>query len=389
VLGDRVYVVDHGRGRIVVFDESGNYLSSFGAERLASPEGIAVRDDDTLLVSDQNRILQYSIPEETWDVVSDLSSQAGHLTHLALSPNGELYATDFDGNRVFVLSEMRDLYSNLAVEIQRIDSSRFPEITVEVSAETRRGTPLVGLEGRNFVLTEGFQPVANPRLVRANTESAPVDTVLVVEKSIAMKGFQQELSDTAQRLFQDAGKGGGLEVLSADRRARVDAPFGSSRLEVVESLRRPDWTPEWRFDLGVRMAAAELIPRAQHKAVVYAGSGALPADSFADYSLAEVGDYLKNNGIPLFVVHYDTDLAPELGFLCEASGGRAFFYYAPAGLGPLLEARRQQVSSRYMLRYTSRSDDQFGLGYIELRAEVVLNRKSGRAASGYYAPLRD
>jgi DNA-binding beta-propeller fold protein YncE len=99
----------------VVFDESGNYLSSFGAERLASPEGIAVRDDDTLLVSDQNRILQYSIPEETWDVVSDLSSQAGHLTHLALSPNGELYATDFDGNRVFVLSEMRDLYSNLAV----------------------------------------------------------------------------------------------------------------------------------------------------------------------------------------------------------------------------------------------------------------------------------
>jgi DNA-binding beta-propeller fold protein YncE len=389
VVGGRVWVVDHGRGRIVVFDESGNHLYSFGEQRLSSPEGIAVLDEDTLLVSDQNRVLEYNIPDETWELVSDLSSQAGNITHLAISSNGEVYATDFDGNQIIVLSEMRELYSNLAVDIERIDSSRFPEITVEVSAESRQGVPLVGLEDRNFVLTEGYRPVADPRLIRANTDAAPVDVVLVVEKSIPMKGFQRELDATAETLVQQFGKGGGVEVLSADRRARVDAPFGSSRLDVLESLRRPDWTPEWRFDLGVRMAASELIPRARHKAVVYAASGSLPADAFAEYSLAEVGDYLRNNEIPLFVVHYDVDLAPELRFLCELSGGAACFYYAPSGLGPLVGALSRQLSSRYVLRYTSRSDDRFGLQYIELRAEVILNRRSGRAASGYYAPLRD
>ena len=38
VLDDRVYVVDHGRGRIVVFDDSGNYLFSFGEDRLRRPD---------------------------------------------------------------------------------------------------------------------------------------------------------------------------------------------------------------------------------------------------------------------------------------------------------------------------------------------------------------
>ena len=65
-------------------------------------------DEDTLLVSDQNRVLEYNIPDETWELVSDLSSQAGNITHLAISPNGEVYATDFDGNQIIVLSEMRD-----------------------------------------------------------------------------------------------------------------------------------------------------------------------------------------------------------------------------------------------------------------------------------------
>jgi DNA-binding beta-propeller fold protein YncE len=389
VLGNRVYVADHSRGRIVVFDDSGNHLYSFGENRLRRPEGIVVWDSDTLLISDENRILQYRITDETWNTLSDLSAAAGRLTHLALSPNGELYATDFDRNRIFVLSQMSDLYSNLAVGIERIDSTRFPEITVEISAETRGGNPLVGLEGRNFIMTEGYQPVGAPRLIRANTDPATLESILLVEKSIVMKGFERDLVEAAERLFQELGQRGGLQVLSADRRPRVDAPFGSSRLEVSEAVRRPDWTPGWRFDLGIRMAASELIPRGQRKAVVYVGSGSLPDDSFGDYTLVEVADYLKNNGIPLYVVYFGRELAPELEFLCAETGGGAFSYYAPAGLNPVLALMRRWVSSRYMLRYTSRSEGRFGMNYIELRTEVVLHRKSGRAASGYYAPLSD
>jgi hypothetical protein len=284
---------------------------------------------------------------------------------------------------------MSELYSNLAVQIERIDSSRFPEVTVELSAETRQGSALVGLESRNFVLTEGFRPVTGARLIRANTDSAPLEAVLLAEKSIAMKGFEGDAVRAAERLYGELGKGSGLQVVSAEERPRVAAAFGSSRLQVSASLRRQEWSPRWRFDLGARMATSELIPRSNRKAVVFAGVGTLPGEAFVDYSLVEVADYLKNNAVAFYVVYFGPELAPELEFLCSESGGGAYSYYAPAGLDALLVDMQQRISSRYNLRYTSRADARFGLNYIELRAEVVLHRKSGREASGYYAPLSD
>ena len=123
--------------------------------------------------------------------------------------------------------------------------------------------------------------------------------------------------------------------------------------------------------------------------MVFAGTGDLPPDAFADYSLVEVVDYLKNNAIPLYVVYFGESVSPELEYICAETGGGVFSYYAPAGLDALLAAMKRYVSSRYSLRYSSRSDARFGQSYIELRAEVILHRKSGRAASGYYAPLSD
>ncbi|MBN1834215.1 MAG: hypothetical protein JW820_00115 [Spirochaetales bacterium] len=389
VEGGHVYVADQGKGRIAVFDQSGNFVRAIGEGRLVKPEGLVFRDPDTLFVSDDTRIERYRVSAETWETVSDLRAEAGRLTHLAFSPNRELYATDFDRNRIFILSEMSALYSNLSVEIDRVDASRFPEITVEVSAAGRDGTPLVGLQGRNFVLTEGYAPVGNPRLVRANTDTAPLEVVLLVERSIAMKGFERDLAQAAEALHRELAQQGGLQLISAGERPRVVAPFGSTRLQVATAVRQPDWTPRWRLDLGLRMAASELVPRPHRKAVVYVATGALDQDAFSDYSLVEVADYLKNNAIPLYVLCFGQEPAAELEFLCRESGGALYFYYAPAGLNPLFSGMRDYVGPRYTLRYLSRSDAMFGKNYIELRAEVILHRKSGRAAIGYYAPLSD
>ena len=395
VVGTRIYVSDHSRGRIVVFDDSGNYLESFGEERLSAPEGTVVVGGDSLLVADRNRILEYRLSTATWDTLGDLSSEAGRLTHLAMSPNRELYAVDFDKNRIYILSRMSDLYSNLSVRIERIDSTRFPEITVELSAETRQGSPLVGLEARNFILTEGLEPaelkpVVAQRLVRTNTDPAPLEAVLVVEKSIPMRGFEGELAEAAEYLYRELGQRRELQVISAGQQPRVVAPFGATRLEVSRAVREPEWSPRWNPDRAIRLAATELVPRVHRKAVVYAAaSGTFADDAFAGHSLMEVADYLKNNAVGFYVVYFGQELAPELAFLCAETGGEAFAYHAPAGLDPLVAALRSRVTSLYSLRYSSRADARFGLNYIQVRAEVVLHRKSGRAAAGYFAPLSD
>ncbi len=391
---DRLYVADRNSKRIVVYDESGNYLGSMGRGVLSGPEGLSFRDRDTLLVADTNRILAYSLRRETWTTLNDMHATAGHLTHLDVSPNNEVYVVDFDKNKIYILSEMSSLYTSLFVQVDRIDSFGFPEIVVEITAEDRSGAPVVGLGSENFIVSERYRQVRDLELVRSPSEPAPLEVTLVVEKSTEMEQFKSNLSAAVQSLHvQLAGDAspepGSLRVLSAGESASVEAELGASRLEAVQAALRGRPSYDWRFDRGVRLAASQAIPSHSRKAVVFLGTGRLNDGAFSEYSLAEVSDYLQNNSIALYVVHFGTLPDRELEYLCSQTGGNCVSYFSPGGAGTLISEIQKRIGSQYLLTYTSRSDSDFGKSYIDLQAEVILHRKSGRTESGYFAPLSE
>jgi DNA-binding beta-propeller fold protein YncE len=386
----QLFVADSTGKRIAVYDDSGNALYSFGDGVLAGPEGIGFYGGGHLLVVDGSRLLEYDLRRETWSTLSDLGSSADRLTHLALSPNGEVYIVDFDGNKVYILSEMAALYTSLYVQVDRVNSIDFPNIQVAVTVEDRQGRPVAGLQEENFIFSEFFREMPSAELLRSPADPAPLEVSLVVEKSPRMRAYAADLAAAVETLHQQlsaSNRPGAWRVLSAGEESVVETELGATRLESVQAARTGPWSPHWRLDRGLRLAASQVIPSTARKAVVLLTTGALNRDSFSDYSLAEVTDYLQNNHIPLYTVHFGARADRELEYICSESGGSVVSYFAPESVGNLIKQVRRRLGSRYLLQLRSGSDSGFGKNFIELQAEVVFHRKSGRTQSGYFAPL--
>jgi hypothetical protein len=149
------------------------------------------------------------------------------------------------------------------------------------------------------------------------------------------------------------------------------------------------WSFRWALDRAARLGAAQLIPRTSRKAVIFLTAGQIAPDAFSEYSLAEVTDYLDNNSIPFYTVHFQPETARELEFISRETGGSVRYYFAPQGVEGLAGEIRRRIDSHYYLKYTSRSNPDFGKRYIALEAEAFLYRRGGRTESGYFAPLSE
>ncbi len=381
-----VFVADRAQGAVLRFDSSGNFLGKY--DGLAGPEGIALRDPGSLLVADGNRLLELDLQRESRRTLADLSGQAGRITHLSVSANGDLYAVDFDRSRILVLSEMADMYTGLAVRVERVLSNSFPEVYVDLTVRDRWGNPLVGLTRDNFHLTEHYAEVNELDLLNVSPSLA---VVLVVEKSLAMKDYAGDLGAAVERLFalvpgRDLGQ---LALVSAGEKPALEADFGSTRLSTVRAAKQEPWSARWRFDRAVRQAVPLLAGRHARRAVVFLGSGRLEPGAFEEFSLSQVARYLANNGVAFYAVHFSPDLAEELSYLATETAGSSCYYFGPRGIEPVPEAEARRGYPLYTLRFKSRADADFGRRYLDLQVEATLVRRSGRAESGYFAPLSD
>ncbi len=304
-------------------------------------------------------------------------------------PNGELYAVDFDLNKVFVLSQMSSLYTGLYAQVERIYSTNYPEISIEVSVEDRLGKPIVGLSKDNFFLTEEYQEVGETELIRGNTDRAPLEVVLLVEKSAQMLEYDADLAQAVDSLYSQLSGIGVIQIISVGEKAQVEADFGSSRLETVNAaLKSAERSFSWRFDRGLRLAASSLVPRQYKKAVIFIGHGQLSSLSFDRHSLAELTHYLKNNHIGFYSICFGAEgPAAELEYIQAETGGSSFRYFAPSGIAGVVGKVKARITPLYTLKFKSRMPYEFGEKYVDLQLEVVLLRKNGRAESGYFAPL--
>ncbi len=390
IQGKFVYVSDRRRKRIEVFDLSGNFLHSFGEDFLTGPEGMTFKNHDTLMIADGNRVLEFHLNQEIWQVLSDVSSYAKRITNLSFNPNGELYVVDFDLNKIFILSQMSSLYTGLHVEVERIVSTGFPEVFIDISVEDRSGNAIVGLQSENFTITESFREVAGLSLVLSNTDPAPIEVVVLVENSQQMSRFSNELKSAVNSIHTQLSGFGALQVISAGRKAILESDFSATRLETVRAATNPvrGFKPGWRFDLGVRMAASQLIPRQSRKYIVFLTRGQLNEDSFKKYTLAEITNYMRNNFIGFYTINFGSEsIGGELAYISAETGGKNYNFFASSGIEHIISELSEQISPVYMLKFVSPSEPDFGLRYIDLQVEATLQRKSGRTESGYFAPL--
>jgi DNA-binding beta-propeller fold protein YncE len=381
---NQVFVSDGISRRIYFFDQNGMYQGTLVRDGLLAPESMRFTEDGQLLVADANRVL---IINPDTGVIRELGAvgnasmgdAASRIVGIDTDKNGNILAANFDGGEVSILTRIDDMAAGLFVQIERVVAERFPLVTVEVSVQDRLRRPLVGLDANNFILSEEGRVVAEQQFLGASYQSVHSDISILIEGSPQMRALQDDLAVAVRDASSAADRV--VSIVSAGEqpvKVSVDSVLGGDAA----------YTDRWRFDLGLRLAATDLLPGEKKRAVVFVTTGEIGGLGFDQYGLSELAAYLANNGIVFYAVMAGGNApGPEIQYLCRETGGEAVPLYRPEGIKPVIEKLRNEPSGTYLFQYRSVMPTDFGRAYLPVEAEVYLLERSGRDATGYFPPL--
>jgi len=388
----KIYIADSAAKRIYTFDPNGNYLGVF-VEGLTGPESLRFLSDGKLLAADTNRIL---LIDPDTAIIRELGLAGNPKTRIVcadMDTNGNLLAANFALGEVTVLSRFDDLASGLFVQIERVYSDKFPGVTAEIRVEDRLRRPIVGLEGRNFYLSEGGRQVSEMVFLQPAYKVNRADISILVERSPQTGRLRDDLAVAARDINAalsgaDALGSSGKIVSLVSAGEQPVRERHENALETAARGRQQDYTPNWRLDLGLRLAATDLLTAEKKRSVIYVGTGAPGAMAFEQYSLSEMAMYLANNAIIFNAVIIGSNTpSEEIRYLCRETGGKVLALYRPQGVREMIESLAVTPSGLYSISYKSLLPTDFGRSWLPIEAEVYLMERSGRDTSGYFPPL--
>jgi DNA-binding beta-propeller fold protein YncE len=385
----RIYVACNAARAIYTFDPNGNYLGRLAVEGLRNPESLRFLSDGTILLADGNRILQID-PNSA--IVRELGLAGNDRVRIVcaeMDRNGNILAANFATGEVTVLTRFDDLASGMFVQIRNVDADRFPVVTVNFTVEDRLRRPILGLDTNNFIISERGQIADNQVFLLPGNRHTGADISLLVERSHLTANMRDGFTAAArdiERALREMENTNIVSVVSAGAQPRREQHANS--LENALRGTADLFNPHWRFDLGLRLAATDLLPASPKRSVVYIGSGNLGELAFEQYSLSEMASYLANNGIVFnAIIIGGGQLSPAIEYLCAETGGKAMHLFRPRGIGELIKGIADTPSGLYSFSYTSRMQSDFGRAWLPLEVEVYLMERSGRDNTGYFPPM--
>lgn len=388
--GERIFVADAIKGAVYEYDNAGNYKSIFIPEgTLVQPEAMRVRGN-ALYICDGNRLLSASLETGALFEMANTGHAPSRLTCADEDANGNLIATDFTSDQIYVYSKMSELVGGLYVEITRINADEFPKVQLEVRVENRRRQPVVGLQPNNFLITEDKMAVADQLMTGVANNDEYGDVTVIIDRSIDMKGRDSDVQTAIKEIAAGMNGKGTLRVVSAGQipaTELVTSPadvrnFQPSKLEtpLADSV---------SLDLAIRLAANDLVNADYKREIIYIGRGESNRQSFDSYTLSNLSAYLGNNGISFAFINIDnTSASPEISYLADFTGGQSYYLYRPEGISSIIEDFIELPNGYYTFEYTSGLYTNYGKKFLPVEFEVYLLNRSGRAESGYYAPLQ-
>jgi DNA-binding beta-propeller fold protein YncE len=189
----RVYVADNLTRQISIFDRNGAYLGLLVREGLTGPESLRFLKDGRLLAADMNRILMIDCSSSIVRELGVLGNSRVRIVCAEMDRNGNVVTANFSGDEVSIFTRIDDVASGLFVEIERVFTDDFPRVTVEIQVQDRLRRPIVGLDGRNFFLSEGGRNVSAQSFQGAGYVNNLAYISILMERSNETKAMQEAM----------------------------------------------------------------------------------------------------------------------------------------------------------------------------------------------------
>ena len=389
VVGDSIFVADEDTGCIYEFDRSGNYLRNLvEKDTFDKPEAIKLWQG-SLIVCDRNRIVSVDVDTGSLFEYARTGNAPSRVTSAVPDVNNNILAADITADEIYVMSKVQELVGGLFVQIEQIDASRFPEVTVEVKVENRHRQPVVGLELENFYFTENKRTVSNLQFIGSAANNTYADITIIIDRSATMNNYAAEIETAVKEIAASMDGRGTLRIISA------------GAIPVTEYTGKPDGVADFTIgalknpsaksvpaDLAIRLAANDLINAAKKRSIILISDGNVSENTFAKYTLSELSAYLGNNAIGFSLIQVSQGaVSKEYDYLVNNSSGELYYVFRPEGLSSIVKDIINLPQGAYQLKYVSALQKNFGEAYLPVEAEVYVMNRSGRDETGYFAPL--
>ncbi len=389
VYNDSIFVADEDKGCIYEFDRSGNFIRQLVEENtFEKPEAIKIYQQG-LLVCDQNKLIGVEADTGALFEYARTGNAPSRVTTAIEDVNNNVIVSDFVSNEIYIMSKMQELIGGLFVQIENVDASAFPNVTFEIKVENRHRQPIVGLQANNFYVSENKRPAAQVQFVGAGANNSGADITLIIDRSSTSSSFKGEIETAVKEIAASMKTNNTLRLISAGAipvLEYVGSPEGVKNFN-LESLKNPE-TKKTSIDLALRLAINDLINADRKRSVIFISDGLITSSSFEKYTLAEMSSYLNNNTIGFsFVQISQKAVASEYDYLISNTSGELYYVYRPESLSSVVNDIINQPNGIYQLSYVSSLPTNFGENFLPLEIEVYLLNRSGRAESGYFAPL--
>ena len=388
VYNDSIFVADEDKGCIYEFDRSGNFIRQLVEDNtFKKPEAIKIYQQG-LLVCDQNKLIGVEADTGALFEYARTGNAPSRVTTAIEDVNNNVIVSDFLSNEIYIMSKMQELIGGLFVQIENVDASAFPNVTFEIKVENRHRQPVVGLQANNFYISENKRPAAQVQFIGAGSNNSGADITLVIDRS-ASSEYKEEIETAVKEIAASMKEKSILRLVSAGQipvLEYVGSPEGVKNFN-IESLKNPQ-AKNTSIDLALRLAANDLINADRKRSIIFISDGNVSSSSFEKYTLAELSSYLNNNIIGFsFIQLSQKAVASEYDYLISNTRGELYYVYRPESLSSVVSDIINQPNGIYQLSYLSSLPTNFGENFLPLEIEVYLLNRSGRAESGYFAPL--
>ena len=390
VVDERVFVADDQTGSIYEFDRAGNYIRELvEPDTFKKPESIEFWNG-SLIVCDSNRIVSVNADTGALFEYVRTGNAPSRVTSASPDVNGNVIVTDFTANEVYVMSKVQELVGGLFVQIEQIDASKFPNVTLELRVENRHRQPVVGLQEQNFYLTENMRPVSKLKMLGAASNNTEADITIIINASANSELYRSEIETAVKEVAASMDGKGVLRIVSAGTIPAVEYIGNPSSLGdfsyAALKTRNADFAAA---DLALRLASNDLINAAKKRGIVLITAGNDSSLTFNNYNLAELSAYMAHNSISFSVIQLDQKSGDEeISYIINSTSGDSYYIFRPQGLSDVVKDIIELPQGIYQLSYTSALSTNFGTNYLPVEAEVYLLNRSGRDETGYFAPLQ-
>jgi VWFA-related protein len=264
--------------------------------------------------------------------------------------------------------------ASVVLTLNQINIERFPEISIYLTAADERGTPLKGLEIKNFSVQEDGSIARVKEAFPLEKGDEPLSVVLAIDRSGSMRG--QPIKDALKAAKDFIKEMRGIDrvgLVSFDDRVTIISRPNAEKGPLFKAIDKIKVGKDTALNDAVMKSLQLLSPFTGRRAVVVLTDGKENrSKATREVTIQEA----VRIGVPVITVGLGKEVdTPALEAMAGGSGGQAFFAQESSELSDLYQSIARQLINQYRVSLQSRKS--LDNGWHRLR--IVLKTTKGKA----------